>query len=107
MAGRDSKRDAAKRDSALSRQEKRRYYSALGLALRAAVVNDSGVQRGQTSALVGATHLTLRVAQGIELRFPAPLKPSAYFRVRPCDACVAPPSGVLRRSVVVREGGRD
>jgi len=30
------------------------YYSAFGLALRAAVAHSSGVQRGQMSALVGA-----------------------------------------------------
>ena len=35
------------------------YYSAFGLALRATVGHVSGVQRGQTPALVGALRLTL------------------------------------------------
>jgi hypothetical protein len=35
-----------------------RDYSAFGLALRAAVANLSSVQRGQTSALVGAVIAT-------------------------------------------------
>jgi hypothetical protein len=35
------------------------YYPAFGLALRAAVANASGVQCGQTGALVGTSCLTL------------------------------------------------
>lgn len=37
------------------------------------------------------------VLGALSCAFPAPLKPSAYLRVRPCDACVAPHSGVCRR----------
>ena len=40
--------------SALSRQESARLYSTFGLALRAAVAKGSGVQRGQSAALVTA-----------------------------------------------------
>jgi hypothetical protein len=46
----------------------KRNYSAVGLALRAAVANVSGVQREQTSALVGASRLTLRCRSGPPLR---------------------------------------
>jgi hypothetical protein len=53
------------------------YYSAIGLALRAAVDKVSGVQRGPKSALVGAMRL-------IALRFLASRKAGE----RPFDACV-------------------
>jgi hypothetical protein len=56
----------------LAHQEKRCYYSAVGLALRAAVANVSGVQRG--AALVGeAPHpsLSLRAAPSGVLRLGA------------------------------------
>jgi len=39
-------------------------------------------------------------ARGMSCAFPAPLKPSAYFRVRPCEACVAPHSDVRQRSAL-------
>jgi len=39
------------------------YYSAFGLALRAAVVRVSVVQRSQTAALVSASHLSLILSQ--------------------------------------------
>jgi hypothetical protein len=51
------------------RQTPLRGYSAFGLALRAAVASSSGVQRGQTSALVGVDS-PFALAQGIALRVP-------------------------------------
>jgi hypothetical protein len=49
----------------LTHQEKRRYYLAFSLALRAAVVNDSGVQRGPTAALVGVASPLARCGRRI------------------------------------------
>jgi hypothetical protein len=46
--------DAAKRGSVLAHKEGRCYYSAVGLALRAAIVEVSGVLRGRRFPLVGA-----------------------------------------------------
>jgi hypothetical protein len=63
-----SQADAAQRGSALTHQERRCYYSAVGLALLAAVANVSGVQRGEMSTLVSAPRLTLRRRSGAPLR---------------------------------------
>jgi len=66
------------------------YYSAFGLALRAAVGVASSVQRGQTPALVGdAPHPSLELG-ALRYAVPTARKPSVAIHGYPRDACVAP-----------------